>query len=331
MNNSQQTLRVGLFFLLGVALVWVTFETLSGGKLFKPAGYTIVAGFPSIQDLKVTDDVRMAGVLVGAVAETRLANHRAEAVLRINPGVIIPADATATVTTAGIIGTDYVAIDLGSPGAPALAPGAEIRTRVTPDMATIMTELGDLGQKLDGALSTINAAFGGNNKDGGGLFQKLDRMVGENQVKFNTTMSNLQEITGKLNRGEGTLGKLINDSRLHDELLAEVGQLRSTTDQAKEFIANAQGMVAQVKSGQGALGALLYDQKVADDLKLTFHNVRDVSDKLTTGKGTLGRLINDDSLYFGLQDTLKKTDRAMDSLNDSGPISAVGVLANSLF
>jgi phospholipid/cholesterol/gamma-HCH transport system substrate-binding protein len=45
----------------------------------------------------------------------------------------------------------------------------------------------------------------------------------------------------------------------------------------------------------------------------------------------LGRLINDDSLYFGLQGTLKKADRAMDGLNDSGPISAVGALSKSLF
>ena len=35
MNNMQQTARVGLFFLLGLALTWVTFETLNGGKILK--------------------------------------------------------------------------------------------------------------------------------------------------------------------------------------------------------------------------------------------------------------------------------------------------------
>ena len=38
MNNAQQTARVGLFFLLGLALTWVTFETLSDGKVFKDRG-----------------------------------------------------------------------------------------------------------------------------------------------------------------------------------------------------------------------------------------------------------------------------------------------------
>ena len=45
MNNAQQTARVGLFFLLGLALIWVTFETLSDGKVFKDRGYTLIAGF----------------------------------------------------------------------------------------------------------------------------------------------------------------------------------------------------------------------------------------------------------------------------------------------
>ena len=51
MNNVQQTARVGLFFLLGLALTWVTFETLRGGKVFKDQGYNIIAGFESRFDL----------------------------------------------------------------------------------------------------------------------------------------------------------------------------------------------------------------------------------------------------------------------------------------
>ena len=56
MNNSQQTARVGLFFLLGIALIWVTFETLSGGKVFQDEGYQLIAGFESLKELKEGDD-----------------------------------------------------------------------------------------------------------------------------------------------------------------------------------------------------------------------------------------------------------------------------------
>ena len=78
MNTAQQTARVGLFFLLGLALTWVTWETLSDGKLFKQTGYSLVAGFDNLKELKQGDEVRMAGVKIGSVERTRLAGRRAD-------------------------------------------------------------------------------------------------------------------------------------------------------------------------------------------------------------------------------------------------------------
>lgn len=330
MNKAQQTARVGLFFLLGIALIWVTFETLSGGKAWKDKGYNLIAGFENLRELKVGDEVRMAGVKIGSVEKTRLAHRRAEAVLRIQPNVKVASDAVATITMAGLIGTNYISIDLGSPNAAPLAPGAEIATKTTPDLNTVMSQIGDLGKKLEGALGSFGQAMNGDGK-GGGLFQKLDRLVTENNDKIGATLTNLQEITGKINRGDGTLGRLVNDPTLHDQLVATLDEIKGAADQAKTFVANAQEIVDQVKAGKGTLGALVYDDTTGDNIKVITKNLRDVSDKLAHGQGTLGKLINDDTLYSDARGTLKKADRALDGLNDSGPISAVGVLANALF
>jgi phospholipid/cholesterol/gamma-HCH transport system substrate-binding protein len=332
MNNAQQTARVGLFFLLGLALTWVTFETLSGGKLFRKEGYTLVAGFDSLKELKSGDEVRMAGVKVGVVEKTRLntEERRAEAILRMNPDAKVPSDATGTIAMAGLIGTNYISIDLGSPNAPILPPGGELKTRTTPDLNSVMADLGKLGEKLQTTLGTIGDSLGGGGK-GPGLFQKLDRLVTENQDKISVTMSNLQDITTKLNKGEGTIGKLINDPSLHDELLATVRDIKGTAAGAKDFMANAQAIVDQIKSGKGTIGTLVYDDNAATDLKATIANIRAVSDKIAKGEGTLGKLINDEGLYQSAQSTLKKADRALDSMSDSGPITAVGIVANSLF
>ncbi|HVU23987.1 MAG TPA: MlaD family protein [Opitutus sp.] len=332
MNNAQQTARVGLFFLLGLALTWVTFETLSGGKLFRKEGYTLIAGFDSLKELKSGDEVRMAGVKVGVVEKTRLnaEKRRAEAVLRMNTDAKIPNDAVGTIAMAGLIGTNYISINLGTPGAPILPPGGELKTRTTPDLNSVMADLGQLGEKLQSALGAFGDAMGGNGK-GPGLFQKLDRLVTENEGKITTTMTNLQDITTKLNQGEGTLGKLINDPALHDELLSAVQDIKGAAAGAKEFMGNAQAIIDQVKSGKGTLGTLVYDDTAAADLKATLANIRAVSDKIAKGEGTLGKLINDDGLYQNAQSTLKKADRALDSMSDSGPITAVGIVANSLF
>ncbi|MEO6245242.1 MAG: MlaD family protein, partial [Opitutaceae bacterium] len=200
MNNLQQTARVGLFFLLGLALTWVTFETLSGGKILKREGYLIVAGFDSLKELKEGDEVRMAGVRIGDVKAARLAGRRAEAILRISPEVAIKDDAIAMIASAGLIGTNYVTIDLGTATAADLVPSerahsshtwlerllpflqkdpvplAEIKTKSAPDLNSIMTQIGSLGEKLEGALGGLGKAFAGDDKNPG-LLQKIDTLV----------------------------------------------------------------------------------------------------------------------------------------------------------
>lgn len=330
MNNSQQTVRVGLFFILGIALVWVTFQTLNGERFWKDKGYMLIAGFESVKELKKGDEVRMAGVKIGSIELTRLAGRRAEAILRIDPKIEIKNDATASIVMAGLIGTNYIGIDLGTAGAPPLRDGAEIRTAVTPDLNTIMAEVGALGKKLESALGGLSNTINGDGKTPG-LFQKIDKLVSDNGENVNATVSNIRQVTDKLNKGEGTLGKLINDSKMHDELLASVSDIKAAAGEAKTFIANAQTIVDQVKAGKGTLGALVFDDKIGNDLRATTKNLKDMSDKIARGEGTLGQLINDDAIARDTRAVLKKANTALDGLDDSGPITAVGLVAKSLF
>jgi phospholipid/cholesterol/gamma-HCH transport system substrate-binding protein len=332
MINVQQTARVGLFFLLGLALTWVTFETLRGGKVFKDQGYNLVAPFESLKELKEGDDVRMAGVKVGEVEKTRLSGgRRAEALLRIDHRYKIKSDATASIVMAGLLGTNYVGIDLGTDAADDLRDGAEVRTKNTPDLNVIMSQVGELGKKLESAIGTLSGSLSGDGKGGMGIIQKIDVMVTENRESIQKTTSNLAQVTDKLNRGEGTLGKLINDPGLHHDLVATLTDIKQGAADARSFMANAQSIIDQVKTGKGTLGALIFDQKSGDDLKASIANLRAVSDKISRGEGTLGKLLNDDSLLRDAQAVMKKADRALDGLGDSGPITAVGVVANGLF
>jgi phospholipid/cholesterol/gamma-HCH transport system substrate-binding protein len=110
-----------------------------------------------------------------------------------------------------------------------------------------------------------------------------------------------------------------------------VRDLKATAAQAKEVMGGAQAIVDQVKSGQGTIGALVYDQQTSANLKATMRNLRDLSDKIAKGEGTLGKLITDDGLYRQAQGTMRKADRALDGMNDSGPLTAAGIVANALF
>lgn len=329
MNNSQQTIRVGLFFLLGCALAWITFESLSGGQVFKPKGYTVIAPFANLKGLKAGDEVLMAGVKIGTVTATRLGQQRVEAVLTIRPDVQIPNDAIASVETSSLLGSQHLAVSFGASSV-VLANGDEIKTKNTVDMNEVIAQLGSLGAKLEGVAENIGQALGGSGGSGS-LFSKIDKLVEDNGPKLTETIANLQDITAKLKNGEGTLGKLVNDPSLHDELLGAVGEIKSAASDAKVFLGDTRGIIADVKAGKGAIGALLYDPATADNLKLSLNNIRELSQKLNNGEGTLGKLLVDDGLYKEVQGIVKKADRALDGLGDQGPITAVGVVANALF
>jgi len=329
MNNTQQTVRVGLFFLLGCALAWITFESLSGGQIFKKRGYTVLAPFANLKGLKEGDEVQMAGVKIGSVAETRLGNQRVEAVLTIDPKVQIPNDAVASVETSSLLGSQHLAVSFGT-SAVMLKDGDTMKTKNTADMNEVIAQLGSLGAKLEGVADNIGKALGGDSGSGS-LFGKLDKLVDQNGPKLTETIANLQDITAKIRSGEGTFGKLVNDPKLHDDLVAAVGEIKAAAGDAKVFMADTRGIIADVKSGKGAVGALLYDQATADNLKATVANARTVTDKIAKGEGTLGKLLADDTMYKDVQGVVKKADRALDGLGDSGPIQAVGVVANALF
>lgn len=323
--------RVGLFFILGAALIWVTFEALTTGQVRRDRGYRLIAHFTNLKELKAGDEVRMAGVKVGSVAETRLAGRRAQAVFLINPKVQIAQDSSATIGMAGLLGANYVSLDLGTENSGYLQPENEIRTVDTPDLNTIVSQLGDIGKKIDGALSQFTGALSGGEGGAPGLLGKLDKLVDDNSARVSQITNNLQEITNKVNTGQGTLGKLINDPAAYDSLVSTLGEIRGAADEAKAFMANTQGIVDQVKSGKGTLGSLIYDDEAGKNIKVVTNNLRILSEKLTTGEGTLGKLINDDSLFKEAQGVMRKVDRAVDGLADQGPISAVGVVANALF
>lgn len=329
MTSAQMSARVGLFFLLGLALLWVTFESLSSGNVRRDRGYRLVAHFTNVKELKGGDEVRMAGVKVGSVAETRLANRRAEVVLLINSDVAIAQDSVATIGMAGLLGSNYVSLDLGTEAAGVLQPGSLIRTADTPDLNAVVSQLGEVSRKIDAALTQFTGAMG--SAGGSGLLGKIDRLVDENSARIGQITTDLSAISSKVNSGQGTLGRLVNDPAAYDSLVAALGEIRGAATEAKAFVASSQSIVDQVKSGRGTLGTLVFDQQTGDDIRVVARNLREVSDRLSKGEGTLGRLLTDDTLFRDAQGVMRKVDRAVDGLTDQGPITAVGVAANALF
>src|SRR5438128_300811 len=124
MKNSLET-RLGIFVALAVIAAVLIIEMVGGIERFQ-RGYHLSALFNNVQDLKVGDRVKMGGVEIGRIEDIGFTtNNKVMVTMKIRnkvegKPVEIKTDSTASVKFTGLMGQNFVAIDFGSPGSPAL-------------------------------------------------------------------------------------------------------------------------------------------------------------------------------------------------------------------
>jgi phospholipid/cholesterol/gamma-HCH transport system substrate-binding protein len=109
--------------------------------------------------------------------------------------------------------------------------------------------------------------------------------------RLNEVIASTQSVLERVQRGEGAAGVLVSPE---------------STASAKRFVAaldRLSRVVEQPSPEDGVLPALLFDPKyraLLDDVRVVAHNMRDISDRLAGGRGTLGSLLKDEPGDSGL-------------------------------
>lgn len=117
MQTKNIELMVGAFLVAGiVALVLLAFQVSGLSNVMGQQGYQISAAFDNIGDLKVRAPVSIGGVRVGEVSNIALDEKTFKAIvtMQINPHQnMIPTDSSASILTAGLLGSNYISITPG--------------------------------------------------------------------------------------------------------------------------------------------------------------------------------------------------------------------------
>ncbi len=115
-TNKLLEISVGFLVLLGGAALFVLAFKVSGmGEAWNGKTYAVKAFFDNIGDLKVRAPVTMAGVKVGQVGSIHLdpARYQAEVTLELQQGLSLPSDSSASIYTAGLLGSNYIGLHPG--------------------------------------------------------------------------------------------------------------------------------------------------------------------------------------------------------------------------
>lgn len=116
MNKTKLDLWVGLFVAAGiVALLFLALKVGSTSALNSAEGYEVIARFENVGGLKPRAPVKVAGVVVGRVADIQFDNDSYEAAvtLRLDKHYAFPKDSSAAILTSGLLGEQYVGLEAG--------------------------------------------------------------------------------------------------------------------------------------------------------------------------------------------------------------------------
>jgi phospholipid/cholesterol/gamma-HCH transport system substrate-binding protein len=331
-RENAEKLRVGVFVILALlTFLGLIYALGARARLFE-SRYTVHAEFTEVGGLLEGATVRLAGVQIGRVTAVTLPGQpggkvRVDLTLARRFSDRIRKNSVARIETQGLLGDKIVEITVGDATSPPLAPGEMLVSRDPADFGRIISSgaetaknvaelaisLKETADKVNQSKIIENAAATVNKL--GNVVDQVEHGRGwahallyEEPVvlrRVNDLIASTQTLIDRVEKGQGAVGVLVSNEG---------------TASAKRFVAamdRISRMVEHPESEQALLPGLLFDPKyrpILDDLKTVAHNLREVSDRVAGGRGTLGSLVADSGDQSDLQLTLRDLRAAVANL-----------------
>jgi len=325
MKNTLET-RLGLFVaLIVVAAFFITF--IVGGLERFQDGLRVDALFNSAQELKIGDRVKLAGVEVGKVEKIELdhSEKKVRVTMKLRANSSVKTDSIASIKFAGLMGQNFVALDFGSGRAPNASNGTTLSSMEQADLSVIMQKLDNVASGVENLTKSLTGDTIEN------LVGPLTDFIKQNTGPLTATIANMRAMSAQIAEGRGTVGKMIFDDAFYNTALSTVSNLQSTSDEMKIALSEARKVIDGVNAGEGSIGKMVKDDKLYTEAAASMTQLKEILQKINYGDGTVGKLVNDQEFYKNAKLTLQKVDKATEGLEDQGPLSVLGILANSLF
>jgi phospholipid/cholesterol/gamma-HCH transport system substrate-binding protein len=261
-QKGSDNFVVGLF--VSVALLVVSgFVVFMGGTSSFIGEVKFKTRFKDVRGLNTGAPVFLAGIQVGRVSRFQFPEPGDQSISKDDiltelaifseHAPRIKVDSMATVSTQGVLGDKIIAIVPGKPESPSLNPNEFMLAEQPRDLGEYFQKGGSLVENLNLAAENLNALLEQMRKSGDlaktmahleETTQNLSVLTA-NLRQENSTLGNMirggqkdslgpaiesfKNILAKIERGEGTLGALINDSALHEDLRVLLGGAQRST------------------------------------------------------------------------------------------------------
>ena len=295
--------KVGIFVILGfVILIYMT-ATVGKWSLGREKGYLVTTRLDSALGLLKDSPVKVLGVTKGKVEKLEIVKDKAKVYMRLPKGIVLPEDSLVYVKSEGLLGEKHIEIKPGSPDKPSIKHMGELLQGTPPaDLDQLFSEMTEVARGIKNLTQIINQPV--ENTEGK---QGAIRSIIINLEKTSTSLKDLAE---RINRGEGTLGKLFTDEAMYNELKATLTDISAA--------------IKTFSSSEGTLGKLLSDEEVYNTIKEITARINIILKKIDRGEGILGKLFTGESLYGNQEEKQKSVSKTSKEENGHVPITALG-------
>lgn len=247
-TSTRLEYKVGIFLGIGLLAVLVSILLLGGDKAFFTSYVTLKARFSEVQGLFPGSVVSLAGVPVGNIKRIDFvpSENKLEVTLQVNRAYQnrLVEGTVAEVKTQGALGDRYIYLAPGAPGGKvlqdeALIPSVEVDyLKLLTDRESGVARIVDLVKEMHILVATINnngktAQMMNNLTDASAKLKstlgQLDSLLADihgeipENKKLRTALISLSNVLEKLDQGKGTLGQLINDPSVYQNLKSILG------------------------------------------------------------------------------------------------------------
>jgi phospholipid/cholesterol/gamma-HCH transport system substrate-binding protein len=301
MNESpnRRAIFVGIFVLLGIVFLLAGVLTIGNLHTTFSRKISITTRFDDVNGLQPGNNIWFSGVRIGTVKKLRFfGTSQVEVIMNIDEKAqqYVRKDAKVKVSTDGLIGNKILVIYGGSASAAEVEPGDTLGVEV--------------------AVST---------EDMMNTFQ-------ENNKNVLAITNDFKILSKKMANGEGTMGKLLTDESVYNNMNATIASLKNASERAQAMMNSLSGFTAKLNKKGTLANDLVTDTVMFNSMRASINQLHHIADTASVfisdlkqasanPKSSVGVLLHDEQTAANLKATMqnlesgsKKLDQDLEAL-----------------
>lgn len=289
MKINNET-RVGVLAAFAIALLIIGYNFLKGNSIFS-SETILYAKYSRVDGLGTSKPVLVNGFQIGRVDQLELmADGSILATLKIKDEYKIPVNTIARLESTDLLGGKAIVMVLGNSteyAADGFTLNTNVERGIMESVQPVQKKAEQIIAKMDSVLTSVNTILNPNFQQNveksftsisatlaslESTSKKVDLLVGSESSKLSNILSNVESISVNFKNNGAKIDAVLNNLTTTTDKMAALN-FKQTVDNANKAMSDLQLMIADIKAGKGSIGKLINDEQMYQNLNNASKNL----------------------------------------------------------